>query len=211
MAVRRFLAKRKLARCRELWPIKPGTEKPPIGWPGWPDGKKFAVVLTHDVEGPTGLERVNSVFPFWVGGEGNHEIHEREGEGRNAQHSTWNSSSRQNQVQADQPSTFDIARSGYVELPYTLPQDSTIFALFREQGIDIWKRKLDWIAEHGGMAMLDVHPDYMTFNGSIRKGAEYRCALYEEFLQHITRKFERQYLHAAPNQVAAWDRASFPS
>ncbi len=322
MAVRRFMAKCKLAWCHDTWPIKPGTEKPPKDWPGWPDGKRFAVVLTHDVEGPTGLERVkqlaelemklgfrssfnfipegdyrvtselrdwltsngfevgvhdlyhdgklygskaafkeharkinyylrewkavgfrsgfmhhnldwlheleveydcstfdtdpfepqpdgvNTIFPFWVGAEGNHEIHEREGEGRNAQHSTWNSSSRQNQVQADQPSTFDIARSGYVELPYTLPQDSTIFALFREQGIDIWKRKLDWIAEHGGMAMLDVHPDYMTFNGSIRKGAEYRCALYEEFLQHITRKFERQYWHAAPSQVAAWYRAS---
>ena len=34
----------------------PGSERPPDGWPGWPDGKKFAFVLTHDVEGKQGVE-----------------------------------------------------------------------------------------------------------------------------------------------------------
>ena len=42
MAVRRWFARRKLARCRDIWPIKPGTETPPKDWPGWPDGKQFA-------------------------------------------------------------------------------------------------------------------------------------------------------------------------
>jgi hypothetical protein len=38
----------KLQRVRDIWPIMPGSEKPPEDWPGWPDGKKFAFVLTHD-------------------------------------------------------------------------------------------------------------------------------------------------------------------
>ena len=39
--------------------------------------------------------------------------------------------------------------SGYVELPYTLPQDSTLFLVLGEKTNDIWKRKLDWVARHG--------------------------------------------------------------
>src|SRR5437868_13531705 len=35
----------------------PGSEQTPPGWLGWPDDKKFALVLTHDVEGPVGLRR----------------------------------------------------------------------------------------------------------------------------------------------------------
>ena len=53
---------------------------------------------------------------------------------------------------------------GYVELPYTLPQDSTLFLVLRETTPEIWMRKLDWIAEHGGMVLLDMHPDYMSFD-----------------------------------------------
>ncbi len=48
---------RRRNRVRNIWPIMPGSERPPEGWPGWPDGKKFAVVLTHDVEGKAGLEK----------------------------------------------------------------------------------------------------------------------------------------------------------
>lgn len=51
-------------------------------------------------------------------------------------------------------------RAGYVELPCTLPQDSTLFLILQERTIAIWKQKIDWIAQHGGMAMLNVHPDY---------------------------------------------------
>ena len=58
------------------------------------------------------------------------------------------------------------AGTGYVELPYTLPQDSTLFLLLRERSIDLWKTKVDWIAAHGGMILLDTHPDYMTMRGA---------------------------------------------
>ena len=53
--------------------------------------------------------------------------------------------------------------SGYVELPYSLIQDFTLFVLFREPNIDVWKKKLDWVVAHGGMALLTTHPDYMSF------------------------------------------------
>src|SRR5437870_9112974 len=54
------------------------------------------------------------------------------------------------------------SRTGYVELPYTLPQDSTVFLLLRESTIDVWRTKLDWVAQHGGMALVNVHPDYLS-------------------------------------------------
>src|SRR6516165_10211674 len=44
---------------------------------------------------------------------------------------------------------------GYVELPYTLPQDSTLFLLLAETSVDTWVQKLDCIATHGGMALLN--------------------------------------------------------
>ena len=56
-AVRRRIALRLEARVQDVWPIMPGSEQTPPGWQGWPDGKKFALVLTHDVEGPVGLRR----------------------------------------------------------------------------------------------------------------------------------------------------------
>ena len=39
---------------------------------------------------------------------------------------------------------------GYVELPYTLVQDSTLLLFLREKTIAIWKKKLDWVAENPG-------------------------------------------------------------
>ena len=59
---------------------------------------------------------------------------------------------------------------GYIELPYTLAQDSTLFILLQEQSAEIWRRKLDWVAEHGGMALVNVHPDYLTFKGKATCG-----------------------------------------
>src|SRR5215831_10300076 len=55
--VRRWMARRKRGRVGKTWPILPGSERRPEGWPGWPGGKKFAFVLTHDVEGLRGLKR----------------------------------------------------------------------------------------------------------------------------------------------------------
>ena len=84
--------------------------------------------------------------------------------GRKSDVGAQRSSSEANSLNS-QPSTLNHPRSGYVELPYTLPQDSTLFLLLREKTNGIWKTKLDWIAQHGGMALLNTHPDYMRFDG----------------------------------------------
>jgi len=96
----------------------------------------------------------------------------------------------------------DTNARGYVELPYTLPQDFTLFVLMKETSIDIWKQKLDWIVSNGGMALLNTHPDYMNFDGTELSPTTYPAAYYVEFLKHLKSKFEGQYWHVLPRQVA---------
>src|SRR6266516_4911131 len=57
MALRRVRARRLRRRFSNSWPINKVAARAPAGWPGWPDGKEFAFVLTHDVEGKRGLDR----------------------------------------------------------------------------------------------------------------------------------------------------------
>jgi len=57
LAMRRVRAQRILKECGATWPIFEASGAAPEGWPGWPDGQEFAVVLTHDVEGQRGLDR----------------------------------------------------------------------------------------------------------------------------------------------------------
>ena len=62
LAARRAWANKHRAASAGLWPIDESAGKTPPGWPGWPDGKRFAFVLTHDVEGPKGLQRVKPLI-----------------------------------------------------------------------------------------------------------------------------------------------------
>ena len=62
MEVRRSIALRTRKRATGVWPIMPGSEQRPQHWPGWPDGKKFAFVLTHDVETAVGLEKCRDLM-----------------------------------------------------------------------------------------------------------------------------------------------------
>jgi hypothetical protein len=57
LRMRSWWARRKREKVTGTWPILPGSERPPEGWPGWPEGKQFALVLTHDVEGQGGLDK----------------------------------------------------------------------------------------------------------------------------------------------------------
>jgi glycosyltransferase involved in cell wall biosynthesis len=269
----------------------PGSERPPEDWPGWPEGKKFAVVLTHDVESKAGLGKCRSLmqlelelgfrssFNFVPEGsyrvpaelreeltDGGFEvgIHDLKHDGHlfashrgfkrraariNRYAREWGAAGFRSgfmlrnldwlhdlsvrydastfdtdpfEPQPDgghtifpfwvprpkgsstnhQRSTINPSSEGYVELPYTLPQDSTLFLVLRETTPEIWMRKLDWIAEHSGMALLDTHPDYMSFNGSQRKATEYPSELYHEFLAYLKTKYTGQYWHALPKEVA---------
>ncbi len=99
---------------------------------------------------------------------------------------------------------YDFGPGGFVELPYTLPQDFTLFVLMQEDSISIWKRKLDWIARNGGMALLNTHPDYMNF-GNARPGREeYPSRLYEEFLHYVKSRYAGQYWHVLPKELAEY-------
>src|SRR5579872_1823804 len=62
LALRRWFTQSRRARTGQVWPVLPGSEQPPAGWQGWPEGKKFALVLTHDVEGPGGLAKCRQLM-----------------------------------------------------------------------------------------------------------------------------------------------------
>ena len=58
ITIRRQIAQHKRRKNGYLWPIDPNSAKPPEGWPGWPDGKQFALVLSHDVDTLKGYNNV---------------------------------------------------------------------------------------------------------------------------------------------------------
>ena len=276
MTIRRFLARRLRRHVGNSWPIDNAAGETPAGWLGWPHGKKFAFVLTHDVEGRRGLERCHALaevemrlgfrssFNFVPEGEyalpeslcaflgkngfevGIHDLHHNGSLYRSAK--TFRSQAQKiNQYLQSweavgfrsgfmfhnlqwlldlnvlyDSSTFDTDPfepqpdgvqtifpfwvpgkygKGYVELPYTLPQDSTLFLLLKESSIDIWKRKLDWVVQKGGLALVIVHPDYLGFNGQKRDG-EYSLQLYRDLLEYVTNRYSDQCWFALPKEVA---------
>jgi glycosyltransferase involved in cell wall biosynthesis len=284
LALRRRRAVSRRGVYSDVWPIDEKAGIAPPGWPGWPEGKRFAFVLTHDVEGSRGLGRVERVmeldakygfrssFGFVPEGEyrvsealrGKLEragfevgIHGLEHDGKlyrgkaafarkaaaiGEYRRQWNVCGFRSPLMQHRLgwlhqlgmeydcSTFDTdpfepepdgmgtifpfwvagpRGSGYVELPYSLPQDHTLFVVFRERDIDIWKRKLDWIAARGGMALLIAHPDYMAFEGQAARD-EYPASYYEEFLRYARETYGGQFWAATPGEVARYYRASVP-
>jgi glycosyltransferase involved in cell wall biosynthesis len=285
MTTRRFLARRLRSQVGSSWPIDQAAAQTPAGWPGWPDGKKFAFVLTHDVEGIRGLEQClalaelemrlgfRSSFNFVPEGEytvpeslraflrengfevGIHDLHHNGSLYRSARVFKKQARKINQYLQSWEAvgfrsgfmfhnlqwlkdlnvlydsSTFDTDPfepqpdgvqtifpfwvpgkdgTGYVELPYTLPQDSTLFLLLEEHSIDIWKRKLDWVAQQGGLALVIVHPDYIGFNGQKRVG-EYSPQLYRDLLEYVTKRYSDQCWFALPKEVAHYFYAKMVS
>lgn len=96
----------------------------------------------------------------------------------------------------------DRSRRGYMELPYTLPQDFTLFTLMGEKTIDIWKQKLEWVVANEGMALLNTHPDYMNFGNTKLCAGEYPAEYYRELLEHIKSEYRGYYWHALAKEVA---------
>ena len=54
--LRRQLARYKRRKYAHIWPIDPSSNTPPEGWAGWPNGKKFALLLCHDVDTKKGYD-----------------------------------------------------------------------------------------------------------------------------------------------------------
>lgn len=107
---------------------------------------------------------------------------------------------------------FNITgKKWYVELPYTLGQDHLVFSIMKEKTIDLWTRKLDWIAQKGGMVLLNTHPDYMCFTGKRPPFEEYPSDRYASFLKYIKDRYEGKYWHVLAKDVAAfWSKNAAP-
>src|SRR5262249_28052273 len=96
---------------------------------------------------------------------------------------------------------------GYVELPCTLAQDFTVFVMMGGRDISVWQRKIEWIANKGGMALLNAHPDYMDFGTARATREEYPARLYEDFLQWTRQRFGDEIWAVLPRDMASFWRA----
>jgi len=83
-----------------------------------------------------------------------------------------------------------------VELPLSLPQDHTLFEILQHKNVAVWEKKTEWIAAHGGIAMLNVHPDYML--------TDERLSFYRDFLHFM--KGQQGQWHVQPREAARWWR-----
>ena len=277
LSIRCQIAKYKKNAYKHVWPIDKSAGKAPLKWAGWPQEKKFAFILTHDIDTGRGQEKCLDLISlekrmgflssfnfvprkykvsselrnyiarngFEVGVHGlyhdgnyynsreeflkralliNQYLKEWEAVGYRtpSMHHKLDWISDLNILYDS--STFDTdpfepypdgmgtifpfwvpgsnESKGYVELPYTLPQDFTLFVLLKEKNINIWKKKLDWIVENGGMALLNTHPDYMSFNKYVVGLEEYPSVYYEEFLDYVSTKYNKQYYSVLPNTLA---------
>ncbi len=283
MGLRRVIARRKREGFKSVWPINEAARHAPKNWGGWPDGKRFAFVLTHDVESPSGLAKCRqlmeleqqlgfrSSFNFIPEGEykvpaklreellqngfevGVHDLRHdgklywrrnnfsKSARSINRYLQDWNASGfraafmlhdreRLHHLKIEyDASTFDTDPfepqpdgvntifpfwisdgngGGYVELPYTLPQDSTLFLVLDEKSPEIWKTKLDWLVAHGGMALLNVHPDYIGFKNEL-DASEYPAAWYADFLQYVKERYSGEFWNPLPREMASWFKESY--
>jgi peptidoglycan/xylan/chitin deacetylase (PgdA/CDA1 family) len=275
--LRRGVALRKRKSFTHVWPIDEKAGTVPQEWSGWPDGKKFALVLMHDVDTEKGHEKCLQLMQldekmgfrssfnlvperyhvssevrrilvqkgFEVGVHGlkhdgklflsriqfltqavriNHYLKEWKSVGFVSPSMHRNLDWVHDLNVIYDASTFDTdpfepqpegvcrifpfwvqngsSPKGYIELPYTLPQDFTLFVLMKERNIDIWKKKLDWIAKNGGMALFITHPDYMSLDGKKPTIGEYPVKYYEEFLEYIKFKYNSQFWNVLPREIA---------
>jgi len=84
-----------------------------------------------------------------------------------------------------------------VELPITMPQDHTLFAILQQPDGRTWARKARMLRESGGMALVLTHPDYA---GDRRLRDGYRALLDE----HCA---DQSAWHALPREVSDWWRS----
>lgn len=88
----------------------------------------------------------------------------------------------------------------FVELPYTLVQDHTLLVILRQRTPRVWLDKVDFLARWGGMALVNVHPDYLRDPAHLQ--------VYEAFLRELSRRVRDEAgWHALPRDIARWWRS----
>ena len=66
---------------------------------------------------------------------------------------------------------------------------------------------MDWIADKGGMVLLNTHSDYMNINGGKLGKEEYPIGHYIELLSYMKSAHAGQFWHANPFEIASyWKR-----
>jgi hypothetical protein len=284
--LRQRIIRRLVRRNGNAWPISESAGTAPPAFPGWPGGKRFAVVLTHDVESEAGVSHceqladmeqergLRSNFGFVPLRYQTPErlrrtlvergfeviVHDLYHDGRlyrsrkvfeqrlpriNEFLGEWQTRGFSSgsmlhnlswigELDIDYDiSTYDVdpfepqacglgrifpcwvqppnrKRPGFAELPYTIPQDFTVFILLREKNNAIWRRKLDWIAEKGGMALIKTHPDYMAFSAKDRHIDRYPVEHYTDFLDYVQSRYKDEFWLASPSAVASYWRGLRP-
>lgn len=279
LSLRKQIVSRKMTINKDVWPINQKIGETPAGWPGWPEGKRFAFVITHDVERKEGLSKclklakIDEEFGFRssfnfvaedyvvpqdlldnlrqrgheIGVHGlthrgnlfkSRQFFETQSKKVNEYLRKWDAVGfrcpsmyhhfewiHDLDIQYDS-SSFDTdpfepqsdgvgtifpfivqkkdGSNSYAELPYTLPQDHLLYVIMKERTISIWKNKVDWIAEKGGMVLVNVHPDYINFNGSNDSTDMYSIDIYVALLDYIKTHYEGQYWQSLPKDVAAF-------
>jgi peptidoglycan/xylan/chitin deacetylase (PgdA/CDA1 family) len=81
----------------------------------------------------------------------------------------------------------------FVELPYTLPQDHTLFNVLGMKDISVWRKKTEWLLENRGMVHALTHPDYLMQKN--------RLQLYRQFLEYL--RAAPRLWHCLPKELAA--------
>ena len=90
----------------------------------------------------------------------------------------------------------------YVEMPYTLVQDFTLFIIMQQKDIKIWKNKVDWIVSKGGMVLVNTHPDYINFENRKCNYDEYPSKYYIDLLDYLNVKYSGQFWNPLPKEMA---------
>jgi hypothetical protein len=79
----------------------------------------------------------------------------------------------------------------------------------QENDTQIWRQKLRWIAQNGGMALLNVHPDYMGFGDGPLGQEEFPASHYADFLQSVKDDYQERVWHVLPKQLANFVASSY--
>jgi peptidoglycan/xylan/chitin deacetylase (PgdA/CDA1 family) len=93
-------------------------------------------------------------------------------------------------------SVWPFIAGRFVELPYTLAQDHTLFIVRNERHGRIWKEKLSYLVHLNGMALVITHPDYLD--------SPSRLEVYRQLL--LRAQGMAGMWHALPRETAAWWR-----
>lgn len=87
----------------------------------------------------------------------------------------------------------------FVELPYTLPQDHTLFYVLKVADIKIWKKKIDWLLNNNGMILALTHPDYLIDKKHLK--------FYEDLLDYL-KEIENSW-KCLPKEISHWWKGKF--